>query len=165
MYPTRTVVVLVFGVFSLTAVVGDAVQCKHNDDSGVSSITDVMQDFVRARSHYDQKLLGDTISMTYTEVSPIGDIDSRIDVLDFYGEEAARKFEASGASVSSSLDEVMIDILGNTAIATARESVIAASPRGSRSFSFRASFFLEQDDHRWRVRHVQYTPIVVQKDK
>lgn len=105
------------------------------------------------------------LSGTYTEVSPVGDVDSRDEVLAFYGNDARIKFKAPGTNVESLLDNVVIAARGDTAIATARESVTITDSWGTRALSFRASFFLEQGDSRWRIRHVHYTPILVADGK
>lgn len=156
---------LLLALLPLVVTARDGADVNNVGDFEIGRILEVMHDFVEARAHYDQDVLSEVLSGAYTEVSPIGNVDSRDEVLAFYGKDAGIKFKASGTNVESFLDDVVIAARGDTAIATARESATLTGSMGTRSLSFRASFFLEQSDSRWRIRHVHYTPILVAEEK
>ena len=50
----------------------------------------LIQAFTKARSHFDARALDTLISSDYVEISPLGEIDRREEVLGFYAVDKAR---------------------------------------------------------------------------
>lgn len=124
-----------------------------------TTVMAVVTRFVHAQTDYDQPLLEEVLALDYTEISPLGQVDSRSEVIGFYGKEAAKNAAASGMSQTAELGEIVIDIGSDRARVTAREEVIVDRRGTKRSTSFRVSLFLQKSGAGWRIQGAQYTPI------
>ena len=121
-----------------------------------ADVTRVVQRFIAARSAFDPKALAETLAPDYEEISPIGDVDSRNDVLGFYA--PAKRV----ATPAMSLTEQRVRTVGDSSLLTARVSWSAAAPDGSTAVrSVRVRYLARRTGEGWKLASVQYTPIRV----
>lgn len=130
---------------------------SHSDAK--TAVVAVVTRFVHAQTDYDQPSLDEILTLDYTEISPLGQVDSRSAVIGFYSKEAARNAASFGISQTAELGEIAIDIGNDWAWVTAREEVIVDRRGTKRSTLFRVSFFLRKSSAGWRIQGAQYTPV------
>ncbi|MDR6113763.1 MULTISPECIES: nuclear transport factor 2 family protein [unclassified Sphingomonas] len=106
--------------------------------------------FETARSRFDPAALADTLAPDYEEISPIGDVDSRAQVLGFYAPTA----KAPVPPITT--DDVVVRAQGPVALVTARRSI--TFPNGT-TRAVRARYVARRDRGQWRLISTQYTPI------
>lgn len=110
----------------------------------------LVERFENARTQFDPATLGDTLAPDYEEISPVGDVDSRTQVMGYYAPEAKRPAPPMTTS------EMLVRTHGPLALVTARRSV--ALPNGA-SRSLRARYVARLDGGAWKLMSAQYTPI------
>jgi hypothetical protein len=134
-------------------------QNRASDVDNETAVIAAVTRLAHAQTGYDAQALEHLLAPGYLEISPLGQVDKRSDVIGFHGKEAAAKASAAGISQTADLDGITTDIIGDAAIVAAKESV-AMTMRGSRRTTcFRVSYFLRKSRSGWQVKRAQYTPI------
>jgi ketosteroid isomerase-like protein len=110
--------------------------------------------FVAAQRGYDAAALKRLTTPDYVEVSPVGDVDSRDEMLGFYAPDKKRPSPAIG------LSEREVRIAGPSAIALAKLTMTVPGPGGAaREIAMRATFTARRVGSLWQLSSAQYTPI------
>ncbi|WP_294265726.1 nuclear transport factor 2 family protein [uncultured Sphingomonas sp.] len=113
-------------------------------------LRDLAERFAAARSGYDAEALDATLAPDYEEISPVGTVDKRTDVIGFYTPDKKAPVPPMTA------DEWAVAAKGNFAIVTLRQSLTL--PNGM-TRSLRVRHVARQDAGKWRLVSTQYTPI------
>ncbi len=146
--------VSIFLVVLLCSAVAAAGQSDSKDHT---AITDLIKQMTMAQLAYDANSLDKILTADYAEVSPIGDVDLRNEVLGFY--KPAGK-PPGNVRVAGDVDELSIRNYGKFAIVIARLTYTttvdgkAAPPRW-----MRATFVCRRDKDAWKIASAQYTGI------
>lgn len=122
-----------------------------NQDAALTSLVD---SFTRAQREYNQPKLAALTTPDYVEVSPIGDVDTRDEMLGFYAPDKKR------ASPELVISERLTRRQGDTALVLAKLSFAAPGPGGvARMVALRASFVARRTGRIWRLAAAHYTPV------
>lgn len=106
--------------------------------------------FAAARAGYDAAALDATLAPDYEEISPVGTVDKRADVIGFYTPDKKAPVPPMAA------DEWAVAAKGNLAIVTLRQSLTL--PNGA-TRSLRVRHVARQEAGKWKLVSTQYTPI------
>jgi ketosteroid isomerase-like protein len=110
-----------------------------------------------AQLAFDQPALDGLLASDYLEVSPVGDVDTRDQVIGFYSAEAKAKAAAGPTPIDARLDDVQVRVAGGAATLVARETIRMPSPDGPRAIAMRVQFQFRLVDGQWRIATTQYT--------
>lgn len=116
----------------------------------------VVQELAEAQRTFDQKTMERLLADDYMEVSPVGDVDTRAEVLGFYAPEARGKGPQPSSVV---LDEPNIRVYGDHAVVIVRETINIEANGAKRAVTMRVTAQLRKQAGAWRIASVQYTPI------
>jgi ketosteroid isomerase-like protein len=120
-------------------------------DAAVNAAIDA---FVAAQRGYDAAALGRLTTDDYVEVSPVGDVDNRDEMLGFYAPDKKRP------SPAIALSEREVRMAGSSAIALAKLTMTVPGPGGAvREIAMRATFTARRAGSVWQLSSAQYTPI------
>ena len=114
---------------------------------------------VKAQLAFDQPALETLLGPGYLEVSPVGDIDTRDEVIGFYSAEAKAKSAAGPTPISATLDEARVDLHGDAATLIARETIRMRAGDSTREIAMRVQFQFRRVDGQWLLATTQYTGI------
>lgn len=114
---------------------------------------------VAAQLAFDQPALEALLATDYLEVSPVGDVDTRDEVIGFYSAEAKAKAAAGPTPIDAVLDDVQLRVDGDAATLLARETIRMPSPDGPRAIAMRVQLQFRLVDGQWRIATTQYTGI------
>lgn len=133
-----------------------AVQDTSRADALEQTLIGLSEDVLAAQRAFDQTALAALLAPDYVEVSPVGEVDRRAEVLGFYSAEAKAKALPEGAVAPIlSLDESIVRVSGDHASVVARETISMAG----HSMALRVGFHFRRIDGEWRLHSAQYTPI------
>lgn len=119
-----------------------------------AALARLVDGFVDAQRRYDPRVLSELTTPDYVEVSPVGDVDTREEMLSFYAPEKMRP--APVITVS----ERMVRSQGKEAIILAKLSTAVPTPSGgTRSIDMRATYVARRVGSSWRLASAQFTPI------
>ena len=110
----------------------------------------LVERFDAARERHDPAALAATLAPDYEEISPIGDVDSRSEVLGFYAPELKRP-----APVMAQ-DQIALRTTGDVTVVTLRKSF---TPPGAAPRSVRVRYVAQRQARGWLLVSAQYTPI------
>ncbi|MGE0864101.1 MAG: NAD(P)H-dependent oxidoreductase [Vicinamibacterales bacterium] len=116
----------------------------------------VVQGLADAQRTFDQKAMDRLLADDYIEVSPVGDVDTRDEVLGFYAPEARGKGPQPSSVV---LDEPSIRVHGDHAVVIVRETINIDAGGTPRAVTLRVTAQLRRQANAWRIASVQYTPV------
>ena len=118
-----------------------------------AAVEQVVDRFNAARAAFDPVALGATLAPDYEEISPVGDVDDRAEVLGFYRADQRK----AGPVIQSS--ERRSAIHGPFGIATERLSFTMTRPDGATmTRSLRARYVAVRSGAGWKLVSAQYTP-------
>lgn len=109
----------------------------------------LIQTYNEATKSFRPDLLGSIFAPDYTEVSPVGEVDSRAKVISFY---PAGK---SSGLKAIRLEEPLVRRYGDIAVVIGKE--VFESPSGS--MAMRATFVCRKQKKRWWLVSAQFTGI------
>jgi uncharacterized protein (TIGR02246 family) len=135
------------GAWTLAPVALLAATAASAQDAVVRALVDR---FEAARRDHDPAALARTLAPDYQEISPIGEVDTREQVLGFYAPELKQP------APPMTNDEVAVRIAGDLAIVTQRTS-IAIPGRPARAMRIR--YVARRTGAAWLLVSAQYTPI------
>jgi uncharacterized protein (TIGR02246 family) len=126
-----------------------------SQDAALSALVD---SFTRAQREYDQPKLAALTTADYVEVSPVGDVDTRDEMLSFYAP------EKKSASPELVISERSVRRHGDVAVVLAKLSFAAPGQGGAaRTVAMRASFVARRTGPTWRLAAAHYTPLRSQR--
>ena len=108
---------------------------------------------------FDQPALERLLAPDYLEVSPVGELDTREEVIGFYSPAAKAKAAAGPQPLGATLDEVQTRLHGDAATLIARETIRMPAGDGTREIAMRVQFQFRLLDGQWRLASTQYTGI------
>lgn len=114
---------------------------------------------VAAQLAFDQPALERLLAPDYLEVSPVGELDTREEVIGFYSPTAKAKAAAGPQPLGATLDEVQTRLHGDAATLIARETIRMPAGDGTREIAMRVQFQFRLLDGQWRLASTQYTGI------
>lgn len=114
---------------------------------------------VAAQLAFDQPALEGLLAADYLEVSPVGDVDTRAEVIGFYSAEAKARADAAPKPIDAVLDDVQVRVDDDAATLIARETIRMPSPEGPRAIAMRVQFQFRLVEGQWRIATTQYTGI------
>ena len=114
---------------------------------------------VAAQLAFDQPALEGLLAADYLEVSPVGDVDTRDEVIGFYSAEAKSRAAAGPTPIDAVLDDVQVRVDDDAATLIARETIRMPSPDGPRAIAMRVQFQFRLINGEWRIATTQYTGI------
>ena len=112
---------------------------------------------VAAQLAFDQPALERLLAPDYLEVSPVGELDTREEVIGFYS--PAAKAAAGPQPLGATLDDVQTRLHGDAATLIARETIRMPAGDGTRDIAMRVQFQFRMLDGQWRLASTQYTGI------
>jgi len=132
----------------------------HADPSEEQQLLDLSRRLIEAQRTFDQVELESMLATDYREISPVGDVDTRAEVIGFYGPEAKAQMVASGkAPPLIELSEPMVRILGDDATVIARETVLVPGGDATRTVAMRVLLHFHRANGRWLLHTSQYTSL------
>ena len=145
------------GLAATVAAFWSAAPVQSQEAGGDAALTQLVDSFTRAQREYDQPQLAALTTPDYVEVSPIGDVDTRDEMLGFYAPDKKR------ASPELMISERLISRQGDIAVLLAKLSFAAPGPGGvTRTMAMRASFVARRTGRAWRLAAAHYTPMRAQ---
>ncbi len=128
-----------------------AVTAGHTDAAAVERVVDR---FNAARAGFDSAALAETLAPDYQEISPVGDVDDRAKVLNFYRADQRR----AGPAIEHA--DRRTTLHGTFAVETERLSFTMRRPDGvAATRSVRVRYVAMRSGRDWRLLSAQYTPI------
>lgn len=128
-----------------------ASSAPNNVEAALSRLVD---GFVDAQRRYDPRTLSELTTVDYIEVSPVGDVDTREEMLSFYA--PAKKQPAPAITVS----ERTVRSHGDEALMLAKLTMSVPAPGGGvRAINMRATYVARRVGRNWRLAAAQFTPI------
>jgi uncharacterized protein (TIGR02246 family) len=119
-------------------------------------VEDVVRRFIEAQKNYDAASMAKVLAPDYVEISPIGAVDPRDQVLGFYTPEEKAK---AGDVTEYRLDDVKTRVYGATAVVIARLPFTMATAGRTTTSAFRCTFVLVKKSGKWLLVSSQYTTI------
>ena len=114
---------------------------------------------VKAQLAFDQPALENLLAPGYLEVSPVGDVDTRDEVIGFYSAEAKARSDAGPKPLGATLDEASMDLHGDAATLIARETIRMPAGDSIREIAMRVQFQFRRVDGQWLLATTHYTGI------
>ena len=122
--------------------------------SEIASVERVVERFNAARAAFDEGALAETLAPDYQEISPVGDVDDRAEVLGFYRADQRR----AGPAIAHG--DRRTSLHGAFAVETERLSFTMTRPDGvSATRSMRVRYVVVRSGRGWRLLSAQYTPM------
>ncbi len=119
-----------------------------------TDVAQLVDRFNAARSAFDDRGLAATLAPNYQEISPVGDVDSRDQVIGFYRADQRRPTPAMASS------ERAVSLHPGWALVTERVSFDMARPDGSKiSRALRVRYVAVKAGTGWQLASAQYTGI------
>lgn len=115
-----------------------------------AAVVALIDRFDAARAAFDPAALATTLAPDYVEISPVGTVDPRAAVLDFY--QPARKQVPPPITA----DERAVRLSGSLALVSERKTM--ALPNGTIR-ALRVGYVARRSGDRWQLVFAQYTPI------
>jgi ketosteroid isomerase-like protein len=116
----------------------------------------IVQQLAEAQRTFDQAALERLLTADYIEVSPVGDVDERSEVIGFYSADAKAK---SPAVSSITIDEPRVRIDGDHALVIVRQTTNVGPAGASRAVVMRVTADLRRTGNDWRIASTHYTAI------
>ncbi|PCD04612.1 DUF4440 domain-containing protein [Sphingomonas spermidinifaciens] len=113
-------------------------------------LRDLTERFAAARAGYDAAALEATLAPDYEEISPVGTVDKRAEVIGFYTADKKAPVPPMTA------DEWAGAARGDVAVVTLRQSL--ALP-GGQTRALRVRHLARREAGKWKLVSTQYTPI------
>ena len=147
--------IICVGLFSFL-ITGDGHSAQlHSNGVGYDvPLVELLDAFTKAQREYDPVALTRLTTNDYLEVSPVGDVDTREEMLSFYAPEKKR------VSPMITISERVVRRDREEAIVVVKLSFTALGPdEATRAVAMRASFFARRTRGVWRIAAAHYTPI------
>lgn len=111
-----------------------------------------------AQSKFDRPALDAILAPDYVEISPIGDVDERAEVLSFYTPEAKAQMNAAGMElVSTAMAEPRVRIYGDQAIVVSKNIATLRVNGAEQQRLARVLFHFRKLGGKWLLQSSQFT--------
>jgi len=141
---------LVFLVYSLSRIPLSA----EPTDTASTDITALIHRFIKAQQSFDPAALKDATAENYIEVSPLGEVDKRDDVLGFYN--PAHRVDVPSASI---IDENLRAFKDTTIDIVSIKYTVAEAGKSPHDVRIRATFVAVRQQGVWKLASAHYTTI------
>lgn len=119
----------------------------------------IAQSVLDAQIRFDVPALDKVLAADYVEVSPVGDVDTRAEVLGFYAPQAREQMLSKGVEpVSATLGEPQLQIDGDHARLIALNTAKLRIQGAEQQRQLRAVFEFRRDDGDWKLASATYVP-------
>ena len=113
-----------------------------------------VEEFTSAQRAFDSAKLAKLTTPDFVEISPVGEVDSREEMLGFYAPD--KKAPAPAFAMS----EVTVRAFGGAAVLITKMAYTVQPPgQAARTMELRASFVARRVSEDWKIASAQYTPI------
>lgn len=120
----------------------------------------VAQSVLDAQIRFDVPALEKVLASDYVEVSPVGDVDTRADVLGFYAPEVREQMLAKGVEpISATLGEPRIHIDGDHARLIALNTATLRIQGAEQRKQLRTVFEFRRIKGQWHLASAAYVPV------
>nr|WP_295381157.1 nuclear transport factor 2 family protein [Pseudoxanthomonas sp.] len=127
-----------------------------DDDAALRTIA---QSVLDAQIRFDVPALDEVLAPDYVEISPVGDVDTRAEVLGFYAPEARAQMLAKGVEpVSATLGEPQVHIDGNHARLIALNTATLRIQGAEQQKQLRTVFEFRREGATWKLASATYVP-------
>lgn len=134
-----------------------AAEPQASTEKQLVAITQAVAD---AQLRFDHKALDAMLAPDYVEISPIGDVDERAEVLGFYTPQAKAQMLAGGMQpVSVAIDAPRVRVYGDQAIVIARQVATLTVKNARQVRTFRMQHHFRRLGGKWLLQSAQYTPM------
>lgn len=128
------------------------------DPQTEKELTAAAQAVVDAQIRFDLKALDALLAPDYVEVSPVGDVDERAEVLSFYTPEARAQMLAAGMEpLSNKIDEARIRVYGDQATVIAKDTAELKVNGVAEQRAMRMLFHFRKLGGKWLLQTMQAT--------
>lgn len=111
-----------------------------------------------AQMNFDLKALDAILAPDYVEISPIGDVDERAEVMSFYTPEAKAQMQAGGMDiVSTVMSEPRVRIYGDQAIVVSKDVATLKVKGVEQQRPARVLFHFRKLAGKWLLQSSQFT--------
>lgn len=111
-----------------------------------------------AQLKFDLKALDAILAPDYVEVSPIGDVDERAEVMGFYTPEAKAQMLAGGMElVSTVMEEPRVRVYGDQAVVISKDTATLKIKGAEQRRAARVLFHFRKLGGQWRLQSSQFT--------
>lgn len=111
-----------------------------------------------AQMNFDLKALDAILAPDYVEVSPIGDVDERAEVMSFYTPEAKAQMLAGGMElVSTVMEEPRVRVYGDQAIVVSKDTATLKVKGVEQKRPARVLFHFRKLGGKWLLQSSQFT--------
>lgn len=111
-----------------------------------------------AQMKFDLKALDAILAPDYVEISPIGDVDERAEVMSFYTPEAKAQMLAGGMEpVSTVMEEPRVRVYGDQAIVVSKDTATLKVKGVEQKRPMRVLFHFRKLDGKWLLQSSQFT--------
>lgn len=129
------------------------------DSADEAALLKAAQSVVDAQIRFDVATLAAVLAPDYLEVSPVGDVDARDEVLGFYSAQAREQMRAAGMEpVSAALSDVRAAIDGDHARVIALNTATLKLNGAGQQRSLRAVLQFRRIDGAWKLASAVYVP-------
>ncbi|MCL6713038.1 nuclear transport factor 2 family protein [Pseudomonas sp. R2.Fl] len=123
------------------------------------SLRAIAQSVLDAQIRFDVPALDKVLAADYVEVSPVGDVDSREEVLGFYAPQAREQMLSKGVEpVSATLGDPRIHIDGDHARLIALNTATLRIQGTEQQKQLRTVFEFRRDGGHWKLASATYVP-------
>jgi len=111
-----------------------------------------------AQKNFDLAALDAILAPDYVEISPIGDVDERAEVLSFYTPQAKAQMQAGGMElVSTAMAEPRVRIYGDQAIVVSKNTATLKVQGAEQQRQARVLFHFRKLGGKWLLQSSQFT--------
>lgn len=111
-----------------------------------------------AQMKFDLKALDSILAPDYVEISPIGDVDERAEVMGFYTPEAKAQMLAAGMEpVSTVLEEPRVRVYGDQAVVISKDTATLKVKGVEQQRPARVLFHFRKFGGKWLLQSSQFT--------
>ena len=136
----------------------DAASARAADPAVEKELTAAAKAVLEAQIRFDQKALDALLAPDYVEVSPLGDVDERAEVLSFYTPEARAQMLAAGMEpLSTKIEDSRIRVYGDQAIVIAKDTAALKVKGVAEERSMRMLFHFRKFAGKWLLQTMQVT--------
>ena len=122
------------------------------------TLIDAARAMFDAQSTFDLAALDAILAPDYVEISPIGDVDERAEVLSFYTPEAKAQMNASGMElVSTTMTEPRVRVYGDQAIVVSKNVATLRVNGAEQQRLARVLFHFRKLGGKWLLQSSQFT--------
>ncbi|MGN7833524.1 nuclear transport factor 2 family protein [Pseudoxanthomonas sp. 22568] len=127
-----------------------------DDDATLRALA---QSVLDAQIRFDVPALDRVLASDYIEISPVGDVDTRDEVLGFYAPQAREQMLAKGVEpVSASLGEPQVHVDGDHARLIALNTAKLRIQGAEQQKQLRTVFEFRRDGGHWKLASATYVP-------